>query len=79
MLSSESEETIDVENVNRFYRIHHPYVIVTTQDCDLEQDYGARQGEIQEDKLLEHILFCPHFLEKKSAFVVDWLLTYLNE
>ncbi len=38
--------------------IMHPFALVITQDCDLDQDYKARQGQNKADKLLPSILFC---------------------
>ena len=41
------------------------YVIIMTQDCDLEQDYGNRQellsGSKQHGGLIPSILFCPAY------------------
>lgn len=36
----------------------HPYAIIVTQDCDLEQDYRNRINNATPDKLLPNILFC---------------------
>jgi hypothetical protein len=36
----------------------HPYAVVMTQDCDLEQDYRARLGEVATDKQIPAILCC---------------------
>lgn len=36
----------------------HPYAIVVSQDCDLDQDYKSRQGQGNSDKLLPSVLFC---------------------
>jgi hypothetical protein len=36
----------------------HPYAIVVTQDCDLEQDYKARRENAKKHRLLPNILFC---------------------
>lgn len=40
--------------------IHHPFVIILSQDCDLELDYMARtqSSPVGEDKLLPSVLFC---------------------
>jgi hypothetical protein len=38
--------------------VTHPYAVVVSQDCDLEQDFKARQGINKEDKLIADILFC---------------------
>ena len=40
-------------------QITHPFVIVVTQDCDLEQDYRARETrDSGSHRLLTSILFC---------------------
>lgn len=36
----------------------HPFAVILTQDCDLEQHHQARQGQVAQDKLLPSILFC---------------------
>jgi hypothetical protein len=37
----------------------HPYAIVVSQDCDLMQDYSAKQDNlVAPDKVLPNILFC---------------------
>ncbi len=37
----------------------HPYVIVVSQDCDLTQDYSAKQDpQTAADKVLPSVLFC---------------------
>lgn len=38
--------------------VTHPFVLVLTQDCDLDQDFKARQGQNKEDKLIPAVLFC---------------------
>jgi hypothetical protein len=42
--------------------VNHPYAIVISQDCDLEQDFFARTRPAEiakpEDKLLPGVLFC---------------------
>jgi len=55
-------KTVDVEQETMLDRIDHPYAIVVSQDCDLEWDYKARQGQASEDKILTHVLFCALFL-----------------
>lgn len=45
-------ETLRVDEVK------HDYAIVLTQDCDLEQDFKARQGINKPDKLIPNIFFC---------------------
>lgn len=56
---SETEYNIDT--------IIFPYVVVLTQDCDLEWDYKKRKeaSHENEDKFLESILVCPAFLSEK--------------
>lgn len=58
-----SESTIDLNQPAKLDRIDHPYSIVVSQDCDLEWDYKARQGEAPEGKLLAQVLFCALFSE----------------
>lgn len=53
----------DVRGGAKIDQILHPYVIVVSQDCDLEWDYKARSGEVSDDKLLTHILFCALFTQ----------------
>jgi hypothetical protein len=36
----------------------HPFAVIITQDCDLEQDFKVRQKNETSDKLLPSILFC---------------------
>jgi hypothetical protein len=36
--------------------IQHPYAIVMSPDCDLEQDFGSRMGKIKADKTISDIL-----------------------
>lgn len=38
--------------------MYHPYAVTLSQDCDLEQDFNARQKQIVSDKLLPSVLFC---------------------
>jgi hypothetical protein len=58
---SEVKSIDDVRKTAKFDPIIHPYVIVVSQDCDLEWDYKARSEKASEDKLLTHILFCALF------------------
>jgi hypothetical protein len=39
-------------------RVTHPYALILTQDCDLEQDFRARQGVNKPDKLIPAVLLC---------------------
>lgn len=42
-----------------FETIIHPYVIIVTQDCDLDWDYRARKSpETQSAKLLNSVILC---------------------
>jgi hypothetical protein len=40
--------------------VTHPFAVIVSQDCDLEQDYKARNSldDIKADKILPSILFC---------------------
>lgn len=43
-----------------FETVLHPYVIVITQDCDLDWDYKARKAQaiLQPSKLLNSVILC---------------------
>jgi hypothetical protein len=47
----------DGENLS-FTPVIHPYVIVVTQDCDLDGDYKARHTIHPQTKLLNSIILC---------------------
>jgi hypothetical protein len=36
----------------------HPFAIILSQDCDLEQDFKARGSQVTSDKIIPNILFC---------------------
>jgi hypothetical protein len=36
----------------------HPYAIILSQGCDLEQDFLARKGQTAQDKVIPAVLFC---------------------
>ncbi|MGH7173120.1 MAG: hypothetical protein ACRELF_00090 [Gemmataceae bacterium] len=38
--------------------MYHPYAVILSQDCDLDQDFNVRQKQIVSDKLLPSVLFC---------------------
>jgi len=57
------ETTIEAIGEPKFDPIGHPYVIVVSQGCDLEQDYKARLGAVADDKLLTHVLVCALFTQ----------------
>lgn len=47
-------------------KIMLPYVVVLSQDCDLERDYKNRNGiGKNQDKYLQSILVCPAYLAEK--------------
>ncbi|NJM66058.1 MAG: hypothetical protein HC851_10520 [Acaryochloris sp. RU_4_1] len=53
-----AESLLEVEELP-YQQIIHPYVIIVTQDCDLDWDYRARQSaESQPSKLLNSIILC---------------------
>lgn len=37
---------------------NHPYAVVLTQDCDLDLDLKARNGQVKVDKMVPDVLFC---------------------
>jgi hypothetical protein len=41
-----------------YVRVRHPFTVILTQDCDLEQDFSARRGHVAADKQIPGILFC---------------------
>lgn len=51
----------------------HPFAIITTQDCDLEQDFKARSGDAAKDKLLPNIMFCEMFTADELRDK-DWMV-----
>lgn len=52
-------ETVDDSSIPKINLRKHPYAIIVSQDCDLLQDYRARNGgAVKPDKLLPNILFC---------------------
>lgn len=55
-------KTIDATK-EKFIPVSHPYTIIVSQDCDLEQDYRARTGQIPDDKLVTHVLVCALFTQ----------------
>lgn len=50
-------ETINTEDLTGDPLIH-PLAIIVSQDCDLDQDFRARNGLASEDKKLPNVLFC---------------------
>jgi hypothetical protein len=62
----------DVDVIERSF----PYVVVLTQDCDLEQDENARKEvpKRNDDKFLQSVLLCPAYQSTKVK-----LGTHLSE
>lgn len=56
-------ENPEEEKLQRPIKIHLPYIVVLTQDCDLKQDYNSKQDNNRkdEDKFLLSILVCPAY------------------
>lgn len=52
-----SEKSSDQEEEAE--QIRYPYALIITQDCDLEQDYEARQSKLKQYKMIPNIMFCP--------------------
>ena len=50
----------------------HPYALVLSQGCDLEQDFRARQGLVNPDKMVPTVLFC-------EVELVSELKTYVKQ
>ena len=47
-------------------KMFFPYIVVLTQDCDLEQDYNNRNSNSEkQDKYLHSILACPAYLAEQ--------------
>lgn len=74
-----------LENVEHFIYSHkekavlkfvYPYTVVITQDCDLEQDFKARNETLKQDKFLESTLLIPAFLSEDLKMGTH--LTMLN-
>lgn len=58
-----------VEIINKKIKVYKriiPYLIVLTQDCDLESDFrNFQQLDDNHDKILQHILVCPAYPSEK--------------
>lgn len=57
----------EVSEENREERLHYvslPYVVVITQDCDLEQDFKERTEKkgTTNDKHIQSVIICPGYL-----------------
>lgn len=63
ILSDLTQVKLDVDSLGRnepaFIEVSHPFVIILTQDCDLESDYRARKSEDDPIKFLPSVLLCP--------------------
>ena len=52
-------EELGLEQPTEVERLVHPYALVMTPDCDLEQDFNARQdASAPESRLVPHVLLC---------------------
>ena len=50
---------LDLESPGQIARVMHPYALVMTPDCDLEQDFDAREGgSPPEQRLVPQLLMC---------------------
>lgn len=53
---------LDLKTINddpkRLTPVIHPIAIIVSQDCDLDWDYRARQGQADSQKNLPNVLFC---------------------
>lgn len=62
ILSNLVNVRLSIESVGadepEFNMYSHPYAVLMTQDCDLEQDFAVRQKRESNDKLLPCLLFC---------------------
>lgn len=54
----QSLETIGKDGPPQLDEVVHPFAIVMTQDCDLEQDFKLRKGICQGQAPLANVLFC---------------------
>lgn len=71
-------ESVAFEATKVLYKITFPYVVVMTQDCDLEWDFESRNNlqRANTDKFLQSILLCPAYLAEE--FKVGKHLEKLN-
>ncbi len=62
ILSDVLQYTIDIPSLTgdsrRIIPVLHPYVIVVSQDCDLDWDFKYREGKAKFHKTLPSILLC---------------------
>lgn len=62
ILSTVVQTRLDLPTLNTpdegYVRVRHPLAVILTQDCDLEQDFKARQGHVAADKQIPSLLFC---------------------
>jgi hypothetical protein len=54
----QSAKTIGGDKPPQLDEIVHPFAIVMTQDCDLEQDFNIRKNNVEGQSLLANVLFC---------------------
>ncbi|CAD7768730.1 hypothetical protein FHEFKHOI_01493 [Candidatus Methanoperedenaceae archaeon GB50] len=66
MLLLEMQYADDIGSKYNVVEKNVPYIIVLTQDCDLEQDFNNRnQISDKHDKYMESILVCPAYLAEE--------------
>lgn len=62
LLSGLIQRVVDIESLAegrpRVARQEHPFVIVVSQDCDLDWDFKARTNEAAPRKFIPNVLFC---------------------
>lgn len=68
VLENVEYKIIALEDESRvLYSITFPYIIVLTQDCDLEWDFENRNDTEKKnhDKFLQSVLFCPAYISEQ--------------
>lgn len=66
MLLLEMQYADDIGSKYNVVEKNVPYIVVLTQDCDLEQDFNNRnQISDKHDKYMESILVCPAYLAEE--------------
>jgi len=76
-LTNISEETIGAQSL-LVDRVDHPWTIVLSPDCDLDWDFKARMGLLEQPstKRISHVLLCD--LEDESALRAERVTTSKN-
>lgn len=70
---------IRAEKLPRLRNIVHPWVIIVSQDCDLDWDFKARRDEGSPLKLMPSVLFCEMFEATKVTQDKDKIKQNKNE